>query len=524
MDNGGDGSFNNDNLLNAIYTPGVNDISGGNVTLTLTTTGTSVCTITDNVNVVIHTTQPLTPGTVSGPSEVCPPLSNVICSIVPVAGADSYSWTLGAGTNGVTFNGSTTGSSVDVNLASSTNSGYTLKVMAVNSCGSSASQASIFIRRSVSTPTAIAGATFACGGDVKPYSCPAVSGASGYLWTGPSGSLIDGNSSPYISPSNSVNVTFPGGFTGGTVSVAATVGCFTSTGRTITINNTPPQPGVITGATIGCPGSTQAYSVVAVPGAVIYNWTLPAGTTGSSTSNSINVTFGATYNAGNISVSVTNVCSLTGASRIKGLGKGTPTTPITISSVNGLFGLCNQTLVLNAPAVAGATSYTWAVPSGATINSGQGSNSINATFGSFGSASVCVTANNSCGSGTPRCVAVKGAPTIPGSIIDSPGSFCANATGVDFQVSSTFGTTGYTWVFPAGVNTVLNLGNEQVVDWGSNSGTVLVTVYNSCGNSTKTLPVTLGCREASASQGNDVPESEIKLFPNPAHDVLSVSF
>jgi hypothetical protein len=45
-------------------------------------------------------------------------------------------------------------------------------------------------------------------------------------------------------------------------------------------------------------------------------------------------------------------------------------------------------------AVSGATSYTWSVPSGAVISSGQGSTSIVVNFGTL-SGSISVVANNS---------------------------------------------------------------------------------------------------------------------------------
>ena len=67
--------------------------------------------------------------------------------------------------------------------------------------------------------------------------------------------------------------------------------------------------------------------------------------------------------------------------------------PIT-SSGTTVF-CAGQTRTYSIPAVPGATKYGWTVPAGATINSGQGTTSIAATFGNI-SGMVCVDASNSC--------------------------------------------------------------------------------------------------------------------------------
>ncbi|GEM_PF-4572023 len=65
---------------------------------------------------------------------------------------------------------------------------------------------------------------------------------------------------------------------------------------------------MISGLTSVCSGSTYEYSISAIVGASSYSWTLPSGWTGSSTSNSIIVTAGASN--GNIQVSAQLDCDL----------------------------------------------------------------------------------------------------------------------------------------------------------------------------------------------------------------------
>ncbi len=74
---------------------------------------------------------------------------------------------------------------------------------------------------------------------------------------------------------------------------------------------TTAQPGTISGNLItGCPGVTHTYSISPVSGADSYNWTLPSGWSGSSTSTSIN----ATVNGAGGTISVTAYSTLCGNS------------------------------------------------------------------------------------------------------------------------------------------------------------------------------------------------------------------
>lgn len=68
----------------------------------------------------------------------------------------------------------------------------------------------------------------------------------------------------------------------------------------------PDQPGFISGNTNVNPGASETYSVAPVTGATSYNWTLPSGWSGNSTSNSITVVTGTT--GGTIMVSAVNTC------------------------------------------------------------------------------------------------------------------------------------------------------------------------------------------------------------------------
>jgi len=93
----------------------------------------------------------------------------------------------------------------------------------------------------------------------------------------------------------------------------------------------------------------------------------------------------------------------------------TPTTggPAQPAAISGAASICQGSSgSYSIPTVPGATSYTWSVPGGTVINSGQGTTAINITAGPT-SGTISVTANNACGSSTPRTftLTIDTAPT-----------------------------------------------------------------------------------------------------------------
>ena len=109
------------------------------------------------------------------------------------------------------------------------------------------------------------------------------------------------------SATNSITAT--AGALSGTIYVTVTNGCGTSPSQSLNVTSSsaaPSQPGAIVGNNPVCSSSSQTFSVGTVAGAASYNWTLPGGWTGTSTTNSITVTVSST--GGSISVSASNGC------------------------------------------------------------------------------------------------------------------------------------------------------------------------------------------------------------------------
>ena len=252
-----------------------------------------------------------------------------------------------------------------------------------------------------SAPGAITGTGSVCAHATNlVFSVPLVLNVTSYVWTVPSDATIIAGQG-----SNSITVNF--GVNSGTITAKASNSCGTSSAATLLVNivTTPSTPGAITGNAYPCANaSAQAFSVAVVNNATSYNWSVPSGANiafGQGT-NSILVNFSST--PGNISVTAVNACGSSSASVLAiTMPSAAPASPGVIHG-NATF-TPNQSGVLYYVApVSNANSYTWSVPSDATITSGQGTDSIKITFGSI-SGNICVTATNCVGTSS-SCITV----------------------------------------------------------------------------------------------------------------------
>jgi hypothetical protein len=126
-----------------------------------------------------------------------------------------------------------------------------------------------------------------------------------------------------------------------------------------------------------------------------------AGGTGSFTTGNLN-------NNGNTTITINLLgCAIPSNNTDSFVVDGGPPQP---GAITGGTSVCDNTpgLVYSVAAVSGATSYTWTVPAGWQITSGQGTTSITVTSGAlFQIGSVSVVANNNCGSSNPRLLIVS---------------------------------------------------------------------------------------------------------------------
>jgi len=451
--------------------------TSNSITVNAGATGGSISVIAQNscgnstaasLTLTVSTT-PAQPGAISGNTTVCPSSSNTY-SVSAVSGATSYTWTLPGGWSGT----STTNS---INTTAGANGGP-ISVTAVNSCGASTSSTlAITVSGSLPQPGAISGPASFCPGSSNTYSITAISGATSYTWTLPSG---------WSGTSTTNSITTTASANGGTIQVTYTNSCGTSPAQTLSVvaGTAPAQPGIITGNATFCPNQSLTYSIAAVSGASSYTWTVPSGWTGTSTSTSLSVISGNV--GGQITVTATNAC---GTSTAQTLNVNLGSAPAQPGAITGNATFCSGTTqTYSITAVAGATSYVWTLPSGWL--GGSTSTSIT-TITNANQGPITVAAVNDCGTSTVQTlnVTVNSVPAQP-TIINGPNAICSGLSGA-YSVGPVSGATSYNWTLPSGwsgtstTNSITGIAN-------GGSGNILVTVTNACGTSpSQSLSVTV---------------------------------
>jgi hypothetical protein len=493
-----------------------------------TTTAYSVTAISDancpagttsgTANVQVDNAPPANSLTITSmPSSGC--VGNVVTvNTNAVINATTYTWSVPAGSlvNGVAGPVTTAVPTANITLGAvpANASGWEVCVFASNACGVTNTQCK-YIRGVLSLPAPIAGSTNACPNTNGNYSTAAVTGAASYAWSITGDATVSGTGT-------SATVTFGPTFTSGTLCVRAELACgYQGPQRCLTITNGVGTLGLMTGSFAVCPGqSGLVYSIPPVTNASSYTWTVPANisiVSGQGT-NSVTVNADPGFTLGNICVTATSPCGIVSAPRCKTISSTKPGTPGNITGA--ATGVCNSTVTHTVPSVAGITSYTWSAPAGASIISGQGTNSVDVSYSnSFTTGQLCVTANNACGSSTARCINVKGAPATPG-IVTGPATACAGEQGLSFSISAVYGASSYSWTLPAGATIVAGANTTNiVVDWGNVSGSVLVSASNGCGASgVRTFSVLVNCRIS----GSELPGAVVSAYPNPVSAKLNV--
>ena len=479
--------------------------------------GNSACV---NLTITVKTSLPahavVIPPISGLPAYACPGSSASI-SIPAVPNASQYIWD---GPTGTYFNGNPLNTSpftsatpnVQITFGTTNSSFYNIGVQAANSCGATLRKIQK-VRYKISTPASISGAVNACANSSSTYSIVAVTDATQYLWS------ITGDAS-VVGNGTTVTVNFGPAWAGGNLCVAAQTPCFTSPAKCMYISSSATALNAISGTFTACPGSVITYSVPPSAGASYYPWTLPAGASGSSNTNSIVVTFGPSYNTvDDICVTVTSVCGVTSAPKCKTVAPGLPARPNAITGPSN--GLCAQTAPYSVNSSLGIT-YNWTAPGSI---SGNGTSAITVSYGSFTTGSVCVTASNACGTSAARCITIKGAPNTPVSLTATPATWCANTQGIQFDADMSNTTGAYTlnWTFPNAPTASYVSGggnsNSLTLDWGTGNGTVIIKASNSCGEGSKAYVANIGCKEAQ-----QVDAGSIAAYPNPTAGMLNVEF
>ncbi len=420
------------------------------------------------------------PTAIIGNTTVCAG-STQTYSVTPVSGASpsSYSWTFPSGWVGA--------SSLNyINITSVGTIGGIVSVTAGNSFGSGQAQTlTVSIITAPAQPGSIFGNASFCPNNIATYSVTAVTGATSYSWSLPSGWAG-------TSATNSISTTT--GTTGGTISVTANNSCGSSVARTLAVMplTSPTQPGAVIGNTTMCAGTSQNYSISPVTGITSYLWTMPTGWTGTSTATSISAVAGT---SGNISVSTYNGQCYSIPRTIAVTVTSIPNPP---ASISGLDSLCaGSVLTYYASPVSNATSYNWTLPTGWSGSSTTDNISIT-TGNSTGI--IKVTASNNCGTSAAFSYTVKVTlpPTQPTSIIGNS-NFCSGSAAQSYYISSLAGATSYVWSLPSGWSGTSTTDSITVTP-GSIGGAITVKgLKGACMGQVQVLNITISSVPAQPS-------------------------
>jgi len=349
---------------------------------------------------VIVNALPESAGVISGLGNVCPGQSAVTYTVPAIDDATSYTWNLPADVTGTS-----TTNSITVDFAITAASGN-ISVYGTNACGDGTASSYPFIVNTIpETAGAILGLTSVCQGQNSvTYTVPAIAGATSYVWT------LPGNTTG-TSNTTSISVDFDGLFLSGDISVKGINDCGEGSMASLqisAINSLPLPASNISGLQILCQGQNAVtYTVPIIAGAGSYVWTLPGGTTGTSSTNSITVDYGIAAVSGAISVYGTNAC---GDGSASSLSITVDPLPAGAGAISGETSVCQDAgaIIFTVPSIDYATSYLWTLPAGAT--GASTTNSIAVDLSTAASGDVTVIGNNSCGPGAGSVLAITVTP------------------------------------------------------------------------------------------------------------------
>lgn len=334
-------------------------------------------------------------GTITGPGDLCPYLGqSVTYSVTNQSG--TFTWSVptnmtiqtGQGTNSITV------------LVSNSFSSGTISVNLNNGCGGSISSSkTLSTTTSTISASSISGVRSVCSlvGTNTPttFSVTPISGVN-YVWSVPANSTIVSGQG-----TNSINVTFQNGFTGGNIQVIITGGCGNPITRTRLVDLGLPSVS-ISGVNCVDNGYTNTYSV-STTGALSFNWAVPGNAQivrGQGT-NSIDVFFPSNFESTSC---INNSCDSIRLTTQFGCGNVLSKKNVGLltvrPTVTGTSSVCfPDTIRLTASTSPRITSYIWSNSNGTQFIGSTTGNSVMAkTSSSFMGGTFSVMGVNSCGS------------------------------------------------------------------------------------------------------------------------------
>jgi PKD repeat protein len=313
-----------------------------------------------------------------------------------------------------------------------------------------------------------------CAGNSVTIGIAPVSGVT-YSWSPATGLSNPNISNPFASPASTTSYiltatqTISGIVSKDTVIVnvsplpAVTIGSYPnqcSNGPSITLTGSP------SGGSFSGPGVTGNSFSPAAAGlgskVIVYSYTNGSGCT----------------NTAQTTITVITCCA------------GLPNKPGAITQYGGAVKVCpGETRSYSFNPVSGATSYTWTIPAGVTVQSGLNTNNLTVLFSASMASSVVlnVVANNACGSGPAQSKTVNRGttPGLPSAIAGQNFGICG-VNPQSYSVTSVAGMT-YAWSINSIYGTIQSGQGTSSIQANFTpafvSGTMYVSASNGCGTS-----------------------------------------
>lgn len=436
---------------------------------------------------------PANAGAITGTAIVCQGSNSVTYTVPVIENATSYIWTFPKGVSGI----STTNSSSVIYSSSSVSGNITVK--GHNLCGDGAlSTLAITVNAIPSSAGIISGNATVCQGQkAVNYTVPVIANATSYIWTLPDG--VTGTST-----TNSISVDYSMSATSGGIEVFGRSSCGDGSPSIIavTVNPSPAAAGSISGSATVCQGENSiTYSVPTIANATYYIWTLPAGASGTSSTKSITVNYGASAVSGEITVKGHFSCGDGDAST---LAVTVNPLPAIAGTISGNTTVCQgqNSVIYAVPTITNATSYIWTLPAGASGTSTTKTIVVNYESSAV-SGNITVKGNNSCGDGASSILPVKvnATPVMP-TVTTNGNALHSTAT------------NGNQWYNADGI--IAGATSQDYTPKTSGDYYVIVT-NNSCtsvlSNSIKFIPTGIEPAESAKS---------VKVYPNPVANELVI--
>lgn len=195
--------FNDRTLQNPTATGVVND-----EVFTVRITDAEGISAIATTQVTVFSATPLRPGQISGEETYCANTTGVVFDISPVANATSYQWEV---PEGVVITSGQGTLSITVDIGPTAPATGTIRVFAINACGTStpARSKNLYVNQLPAAAGQVTGSTsFTPGETGVPYSVGLITGATSYAWSySGTGVTINGNGNSSVTLDFSVNAT-----------------------------------------------------------------------------------------------------------------------------------------------------------------------------------------------------------------------------------------------------------------------------------------------------------------------------